>query len=317
MVPKKKKRFYPSVITLLVCCAVVAGVSVREGRELPYGIVRAVLFAACGPVYTVSSAEPEADVSESEPETGPVFERTITTAALSSDGLYISNLAKTEVDIPELLTMPEERNGKTVLILHTHGCESYTPTKKYNYKPDEDFRTTDTDFNVVRVGNEIEKQLVGHGITVIHDATLCDYPSFNDSYTNSRALAEKYLAENPDIGIILDVHRDSIAGENGEQIKTVGAENTSQLMFVVGTDAGGADHPLWRQNLSLALRLQRQIIAKYPKLMRPINLRRQGFNQQLSTGSLILEVGCDGNTLEEALNAARIFGDELGKYLSQ
>ncbi|MGN1097850.1 MAG: stage II sporulation protein P [Clostridia bacterium] len=260
------------------------------------------------------SSEPETELPA--PEQPVVFERTITTAPLSSDGLYISNLAKAEFDINELLSLPPETAGAEVLILHTHGCEAYTPTKENNYAPTSDFRTTDTNYNVVRVGDEIAKALESFGIKVIHDTTLCDYPSYTESYNNSLALAKKYTAENPDIKVILDIHRDSISGENGEQIKTVGAPDTAQLMFVVGTDTAGLEHPLWRQNLSFALNLQKRIIGKYPDMMRPINLRDHRFNQQVSTGSLIVEVGSDGNTLEEALNAARIFGRELGGYLT-
>ncbi len=316
-----KRSYVFFYIILGICCFAAGKASISHARPLNPKIMKGVLYMTANldesePVQEPAADIPAAAAQEPVPIQKPVFERTITTAPLTSEGLYISNLAKAQVDIDELLSLPPETAGADVLILHTHGCEAYTPTEKDSYASTGDFRTTDTNYNVVRIGDEIQKTLEGFGIKVTHDKTLCDWPDYNSSYDNSLAIAKKYAAQNPNLKVILDVHRDSIAGSSGEQIKTVGAENTSQLMFVVGTDMTGLEHPLWRQNLSFALNLQKRIISKYPNLMRPINLRTHRFNQQVSTGSLILEVGSDGNTLDEALNAARIFGRELGGYLT-
>lgn len=311
------------MLSLALCCAAAVNASFSGTQLINPRLLKAALLMTIDlePNKTSGVSENGGKITavpertEEETDEKIIFERTVTTSPLSAEGIYISNLADAEFDIAELLSLPDENKGASVLILHTHGCESYTPDEKYNYSPTSDFRTTDTSFNVVRVGDEIEKELINCGINVIHDKTLCDYPSYNDSYNNSLKIADRYVAENPDIKVIIDVHRDSIAGENGEQIKTVGAENTAQLMFVIGTDKAGLEHPLWRQNLSFALKLQKRISEKYPEIMRPINLRTHRFNQQVSTGSLIVEVGSDGNSLEEALNAARIFAHELGEYL--
>lgn len=322
-----KKIYILPTISLTLCLFTAAKTSLGSSAAAPPALIRPILIisggkltAAAEDTTTEGVPSPSAQArTDGEPlvrskTAEPVFERTA--AVVPAEELKISNLAKVDISIPELLSLPDEQRGGTVLILHTHGCESYTPTKQYNYKPSKDFRTTEKAFNVVRIGNEIEKALTERGIKVIHDTTLCDEPSFNDSYNVSLAVAKRYLKENPDIKVILDVHRDSIEGEDGKPVKTVGAKDTSQLMFVVGTDASGLDHPLWRQNLAFALRLQQRIQSKYPEIMRPVNLRKNRFNQQVSPGSIIVEVGTDANTLEEAINAARIFGEELGEYLS-
>lgn len=322
-----KKTYILPTISLTLCLITAAKTSISISAAVNPALIRPILIMAGGvPATTAEEFDAEGvRVPSAQNETGskplagseaagPVFERTA--AVVPAEELKISNLAKVDISVPELLSLPDEQRGGTVLILHTHGCESYTPTKQYNYKPSKDLRTTDKSFNVVRIGDEIEKALTGRGIKTIHDTTLCDEPSFNDSYNVSLAVAKRYLKENPDIKVILDVHRDSIEGADGKPVKTVGAKNTSQLMFVIGTDASGLDHPLWRQNLAFALRLQQRIQSEYPDIMRPVNLRKNRFNQQVSPGSIIVEVGSDANTLEEALNAARIFGEELGEYLS-
>lgn len=329
---KKKHLIFNAVMVL--CFFTAARASVGKAHPMPDRLMEGVLYMTVNisendvlsPSREAMSAStvsgetmPEATTADqlsAVQEAPVVFQRTITTAPLGSEGLYISNQAKAQVDIDQLLSLPPETAGAQVLILHTHGCESYAPSPAYDYKPDTDIRTTDRNFNVVRVGDEIQHELEALGVEVIHDTTLCDDPDFNSSYSNSLKIAKKHMEENPGIKVILDVHRDSIQGENGEKVKTAGPDGASQLMFVVGTDMGGLDHPLWRQNLSFALNLQRRLVDKYPTLMRPINLRSSRFNQQVSTGSIIVEVGSDANTLDEALAAARIFGRELGGYLT-
>ena len=84
-------------------------------------------------------------------------------------------------------------------------------------------------------------------------------------------------------------------------------------MLVVGTDAGGQTHDNWRQNLALAVEVQHQVNADYPTLARPIVVRSSRFNQQLTPGSLLVEVGTHGNTLQEALAAARLFAQSMAE----
>ena len=131
------------------------------------------------------------------------------------------------------------------------------------------------------------------------------------------ALAVEALAEEPGIAAVIDLHRDALG--SGDVTYKIMAEETgvvaSQLMLLVGSDAGGLSHPGWRDNLAFALYLQRAANAAYPTLMRPVDLVPQRYNQQLSPGMLILEVGSSGNTLQEALAAVRLFGEATAPAL--
>ena len=128
----------------------------------------------------------------------------------------------------------------------------------------------------------------------------------------------KYLEEYPSIRFVIDVHRDAIIRDDGESIKAVkniGGQDYAQLMFVVGTDEKGHKHPNWKNNLSLALELQQSMEDTYPGLCRSINLRDVPFNQQLSDGYILLEVGTSANTLDEALLSARAFSENLARVI--
>lgn len=110
----------------------------------------------------------------------------------------------------EILTPNVNINMENLLIYHTHSCESYTPSEKYTYKASGNFRTTDKECSVIRVGTELEKYMKNYGYHVIHDTTLYDYPSYNGSYDRSLNNVEKLLEQNKGTEVLFDIHRDAI-----------------------------------------------------------------------------------------------------------
>lgn len=206
-----------------------------------------------------------------------------------------------------------------VLILHTHATEAYTPESGWEYTPSGNYRTLDTGYNMVRVGDEITRVLEEAGIPVLHDETLNDYPSYNGSYNKALTRIEQYLAEYPSIQMVIDVHRDAVEYEDGGQMATaatVGGQRSAQVMLVMGTDEGGLSHPGWQDNLAFALKLQVQLERDYPGLARPLSLRTERFNQHATKGSMLVEVGTAGNTLSEALTAAHCFAETLAELIA-
>ena len=236
-------------------------------------------------------------------------------------GVYIENRPQLDLDVAALaeapleLEIPEE--GPQVLIMHTHGSEAYTPDGEDVYEPTGECRTADKTKSVVRVGEEIAKVLTEMGLSVVHDTALYEYPEYNGAYDRSLAAVESYLEQYPTIRVVLDVHRDALVGEDGtiyKPITTVNGEDSAQVMLVMGSNAL-YDHPKWEENLSLAVKIQAEMNTLWPTLARPIGLRENRYNQQLTTGSLLVEVGSHGNTLQEALAAARMFARAAGAVL--
>ena len=240
---------------------------------------------------------------------------------LSQDGVYLYNRSGKELD-PSVLSAGSVSfilgEGPQILILHSHGSEAYSQNDGDLYQESDSFRTTDCAHNVVRVGEEMAEVFRAHGFQVVHDTNLYDYPAYNGAYDRSQAAVKDWLAKYPTIKIILDVHRDALVGTDGAIYKLVSTENekkVAQVMLVVGTDSGGANHPSWANNLALAIRFQQELIADYVSLARPIVLRTSSYNQELSPGSLLVEVGGHGNTLTEALDGARLFAESVSQVL--
>ena len=240
---------------------------------------------------------------------------------LSDGGVYVYNRTGQELD-PSLLGQGTVDvplgDGPQILIVHTHGSEAYAMTDGDTYEESDPYRTTDCTHNVVRVGEEMATVFRAYGFQVIHDTTLCDYPSYNGAYDRSKAVVEQWLEQYPTIKVVLDVHRDALVGSGGEIYKMVSTEagqKVAQVMMVLGTDAGGAEHPRWRDNMAFALKLQRNLVKGYASLVRPTVLRKSRYNQQLSPGSVLVEVGGHGNTLSEAIAGGRLWADNVARTL--
>ena len=242
--------------------------------------------------------------------------------AIIAGGIRIDNATEYTIDTAQLLTegpsVTLTQGQPQILIIHTHSSEAYTMDDFDRYTPSDTTRTQDTKYNVVRVGDALTDALREHGLEVIHDRSIYDYPSYTGSYTRAGDAISQYLEKYPSIAMVIDLHRDAI-GSGDVVYKTIAEdENTpcAQTMFVVGTNDSGLEHPKWEDNLKLALYLQAAVHLAHPTLQRPIKLVQERYNQQLTTGSLILEVGSNGNTLAEALNAIELFADAAGPALS-
>ena len=238
-----------------------------------------------------------------------------TFSATDAAGIKIQSGFSWKADLPALLTQPLSweltGEGPTVLILHSHATESYSGG---DYQETSPYHTLDTAHNMLSVGAYLATRLRTNGISVIQDTAFHDEPSYDLAYTNSRKSVEEYLKEYPTIRLVLDLHRDAYEDANGNQgAITVFSQGKSiaALMFVVGTDYSGLSHPKWQQNLSLALKLQTQLEGLCPGICRNINLRTQRFNQDLSTGALLVEVGASGNTYSEAIGAADMLAEAI------
>ena len=213
------------------------------------------------------------------------------------------------------LTLQPAKKGPQILIVHTHTTEAYTKGKKDKYEETDPARTLNNDYNMVRVGEEMKAVFEDMGLSVVHDTSKHDYPSYNGSYAHALNSIEKYVKKYPTIQVVLDVHRDAIIDSKGVSYAKrtkINGESVAQVMLVVGTNDGGLEHPNWLDNLDLAAHIQLQMAALEPTLPRPINLRAQRFNQHLTPCSLLVEVGTSGNTLQEAIRGARYFAQSAG-----
>lgn len=200
-----------------------------------------------------------------------------------------------------------------VLILHTHGSEAYTMPEGQEYVSTGTFRTADGSVSVIRVGDEIAAALSQHGISVLHDRALYDDPEYNGAYYRAEDAIEAYLEKYPSISFILDVHRDALEDKAGHQYKVITRENPScaQVSLVMGSSWEG-----WQENLKLAVAVQQHLTDQYPTLMRPVTVRNSDYNEYFTPGSLLVEVGAAGNSLDEALAAARLFAHGFAEVVT-
>ncbi len=217
-----------------------------------------------------------------------------------------------------------KKNGEPkepqVLIMHTHATESYEPYERDFYDASFNSRTTDKTMNMAAVGDAVANELEAAGISVIHDTTLHDYPSYNGSYDLSRETVQKYLDEYPSIKVVLDIHRDAIERESGERIAPtveINGRNAAQIMIISGCDDGTMNMPNYIKNLRFACLLQGQLESDWQGLTRPVLFDYRKYNQDLTTGSLLIEVGGHANSIDQAIYSGELIGKSLSECLSE
>ena len=223
--------------------------------------------------------------------------------------------------LKESKLLPEftiEKNGEPeVLIMHTHTTESFEPYVRDCFDPSFNYRTTDENYNVVSVGEKICEGLEAAGIGYIHDKTIHDYPSYNGSYERSAVTVKKILEENPSIKVVLDIHHDAIGTSESimQPVVEIDGKEAAQIMIISGCDDGTMNMPDYMHNFRFASLLQQQLASDYDSLARPILFDYRKYNQDLTTGSLLIEMGSHGNTIEQVEYAGELFGRSLARAL--
>lgn len=227
--------------------------------------------------------------------------------------VFVRDTSGHTADVSALLEAPLDWDltvgDCTVLIYHTHATESYTKVSGETYTESGEYRTLDTDHNMVSIGTRMTELLTQAGIGVIHSETLHDYPSYDGGYDNSRETIRDALEQAPEIRLVLDVHRDAAVDDYGNQFATyanVSGRESAQIMFLIS-----AGHPNWQENMALAVKLTALLEKKYPGITRGILTRTYDYNQDLAGGALLVEIGAAGDTREKALAAAEALTEAI------
>lgn len=246
-------------------------------------------------------------------------------ANTKSGNILVKNTTGRSLDITEeLKKQPALVNAKeneiSVLIFHTHTTECYQTTDSGTYPKNFSSRNEDEKQNMIRVGEEIATQLEKAGIGVIHDKEIYDR-QYTGAYDRSGQRVDQYLKKYPTIQVVLDVHRDAIQTSETTKVKpvtTIGGKKAAQIMIITGCEGGDVtDFPNWEDNLHFALQLQKTAEEMYPTLMRPLFFCNRKYNMYKSKCSVLLEMGSDGNTLDEAAYSGRLIGHALGTMLNK
>ena len=256
---------------------------------------------------------------------GKIIEKDCSTHNATSEynGIYVRNTTlEHEIDIPKALNgkvyADIDKDEPSVLIYHTHTTETYELLDRGFFTNERSSRSENSKENMIRIGEEICRVLESKGYKTIHDKTIYD-KEYNGAYDRSFENIKKILMDNPSIQIVLDVHRDAIYQKDGSKIKTVteiNGKKAAQITIVSGCEDGNVtDFPNWEKNLAFAVQLQNKIKNDNSKLLRPLLFCSRRYNMHLTSCSLVIEIGTDANTLDEAVYSAKLFGLSLSEFL--
>lgn len=214
--------------------------------------------------------------------------------------------------------LQNEEDKPLVLIYHTHATESFERIEKDTYDSAFSCKTTERDMSIISVGDEICKALEQQGINVLHDTLVHDYPSYDAAYDSSRETVTELLTQYPSIKVVLDIHRDGIERESGERLAPcfeVDGKTAAQIMIIACAGDGGLEVPDHIANFRFACALQEQIELDYPDMCRPMLFDYRFYNQDISHGCLLIEVGSQANSIDEVRLSGKLLGEELAKLV--
>ena len=239
----------------------------------------------------------------------PVF----TLTGFSDGQVKVNDHAQVDTSVPPYVPSLISE-GPQVLIVHTHTTESYA-NDGLRFVSAAAF-SNNNEQNIVAVGNVFEQVLTRAGIGVVHSHRIHD-DDYRHAYEASLETVEYFLEKYPSVRVVLDIHRDSVEDAQGQQAALMGTQEAAQIMFVVGTDGYGKEHPRWDLNLGFAYAWQEKLGEKYASLCRPIHVSKNRYNQHVRAGALIVEVGTEANTQAQALTAARLAAEALVELLGE
>lgn len=254
----------------------------------------------------LDSLEPASSIAFDEEEEGKSG-----TGKVESHGkLFVQNNTSNKIDIEKLLSEPFSitfsKKGPQILIYHTHTKESYVLKASDLGKRNVPIYNTDPLYSVVRVGDELSKNLKKYGLNVLHNGTVHD-TNHQAAYGASLKTLQEYKNSYPSLNIYFDLHRDGLSPDKPKLriTTTIDKKTVAQVMFVIGAGSDSLPNPKWKENLKFALHIQQKLNEKYPGLARPIYISKSRYNQHISTDSLIIEIGGDGNLLSECIESTK------------
>lgn len=327
----KSGIFILTVISLLCVCLIVAGTFYVSGSndiiKDSADINEYILSVPVDSSVTQNSSAPSSALAAAKADAvGKVIPQFISPykSKTSYNRVYIKNRAGIDLNIAKYLQgsnpVKLKKNGEPqILIMHTHTTECYLLEDRDFYTDSDVTRTRDKSFNVTAIGKLVAEKLNSAGFVTLHDTTEHDYPAYNGSYNRSGETVKKYLEKYPSIKIVIDLHRDSLAGNGTDRVKPVieiGGKNAAQVMLVMGCGQTISGHENWEKNFTFAVKYQQTLEVLYPGLARQISFVSSRYNQHLTTGSILLEVGTESNSLEEAKYGATLAATALVSYLN-
>ena len=251
----------------------------------------------------ISSVYPEADVfvADSRDNEEQGADTLLSAQQEKKDEVAAKTVKKEEEKPKEPVVFGED---PAVLIIHTHATETYLPASGGNY------HSKKKENSVRDVGQVLAESLEEEGISVVHDETLHDDPSYNSSYSRSYETVEKLLEKYPTIECVIDLHRDAIASETAGATISVEGKTCARYLYVVSTIT-----PTYQSNSKFIEALNQVATDEFSGYTGNVLERGYQYNQNLCDKYLLLEFGNNRNDIEDVRNTAKIYGKILAKTM--
>lgn len=324
-----------AVIALLVIVAIIVGISVfaSSSREEPISATMAAQTASTQVDVPASQDKPWADgllgwLLPDDPLAAlssqlPVQQEALPVTAETEISDEPDDVDRIRVEISKIEGKyePEITDKPRVLIYHTHSYEAFAQDPDNPYEETTEWRTADVRFNIMGVGNKLAQELEDRGIEVVHDMTEHEPPKLGTAYIRSLDTLEAYAEAGEEFDMMIDLHRDAASSRNtNPSYVSANGKQYARLMMLIGTGEGDDGEgfsikPNWQENYKLAEALTEGLNTLIPNLCREVMVKTGRYNQHMSESAVLIEVGHNENTLQQALNATEPLAEVIASLL--
>jgi len=235
----------------------------------------------------------------------------------------------------------EEKKGDNskpyLLIYHTHTMEAFAATEENRYVARYGYdRTDDLNYTVAEVGEYLAEYLIKEGIPVLHDKTIHDY-NYDKSYVNSLVTLKRILKEYPSIKAAIDLHRDGYGAVMKPGVESIPAlsslpnqefrkkytieingEKVARVSFIIGSRRTPEMNEDWRKNYEFAKKISDKLNELYPGLSLGVQVKPYSeYNQHVLEKAILIELGSNYNTLEEAIATTKYLAKAISEVIKQ
>lgn len=283
------------------------------------------------PAFTFKvSQAPQEIIKESEKakEVASVNQSIITENEHTDDVSEVTDtidihLTKRDIETP----VGVEINGdEQVLIYHTHTREAYMQSPGYEYKEPkaEPYRCDNFDYTVVHVGDVLAESLKAKGVGVVHNITEHEQQELGTAYVRSLDTIQKLVEESNDqFNLLIDIHRDGYTEgteDPDDHVVVIDGKRYAKFFVLIGTGEGQAGgfsiKPDWETNYQVAQALTTIANQEYPGLAEDVLIKKGRYNQHVTDNMILIEIGSNVTTMDEAERTAELLGEIIYKWLA-
>ncbi len=220
-----------------------------------------------------------------------------------------------DTNVKSLLSSEADFSKRKIVIITTHFTEGYSEDTEKYYNDAQN--TEDITKNVFSAAVTLAAELDALGLEVEIKDNAFDLPLQNGSFERSGEFIKQYIANDPDVALILDIHRDSLKEENLTGIRTCASYGGAAAAQIFASVPENTEKESFEASLLFAAKLHNMLESECPTITRPVEILSGNYGFDGKAMRILLNIGTQSNTADEAKLSASITAKAIYAVMMQ